>query len=889
MLRKLLSISLFLGFFHFTLVAQQITVVQRDFHLYQSTPVLTLEQPDMRQITLEDEQNDKMGMFYRIGVHAYTNISTSTHGEWITDYSGNRVWQLQVKFAGAEALSFLFDNFRIYDNTTVDIFNAHGIRLHKTMTSADVLDHFEQNMALCFGDEMTIQVKEPAGSRPSEIHIDRIVYNYRATGNPNVPKINESEDCEVNVNCAPVGNNWQDEKRSVARIYIVDSQGAGWCTGALVNNTALDCKPYFLTSLHCGISTSAQNSNLWRFYFKYESPNCDNPTSAGTLDDHYITGCVRISNSNDNGGETGSDYLLLQLGSLANETTVVNILKSPDFNAYWNGWDVNNTSVSTAVTIHHPLGDIKKISTSGATTSGAWGSSVSNTHWILSWVTNSNGYGVTEGGSSGCPLFNNSGRIIGTLTGGAASCSHQNYPDYYGKMSYHWTSNGTSSSVRLKTYLDPINSGATTLNGSNNPCPEPTIVPVADFVANPTTVSSGGTVQLTDLTLNTPTNWSWTINPATGWSYSGGTNANSQNPQLVFTTTGQYTVSLVASNAAGSDTETKQNYITVTVVTTPCTGSTTYCEEFISNITTGAINNSTACTNYAVYPGTSFTKGQQYYLFFYPQIGANPGYAIEDDEFAAWIDYNGDYDFDDQNEQIAYSLCSNSGFQNTFTFTIPTSATVGNVYMRCRLHYAGSDVGDGPITPCGTYTYGEVEDYIINILPPSSSTLSLTCGDSSTIYASSGISTVPDVTDEATALTTCSSGGLTVSQSPVEGSGLVDGINTITILATDNCGNSQTCTTTINYITDLSVNDSFWSSVKIYPIPTDEIVSVDLTGFEGEELSIEIFDNSGKKVSSIGSVSHGLNNISLEMFEKGSYLLQLNSSTGSRIYRVVKF
>ena len=73
---------------------------------------------------------------------------------------------------------------------------------------------------------------------------------------------------------------------------------------------------------------------------------------------------------------------------------------------------------------------------------------------------------MTEGGSSGSPLYDSLGRIIGTLTGGLASCSNQEDPDYYGKFSYHWTSNGTADTAQLRPWLDPENTGVTSLNGT---------------------------------------------------------------------------------------------------------------------------------------------------------------------------------------------------------------------------------------------------------------------------------------------------------------------------------------------------------------------------------------------------------------------------------------
>jgi hypothetical protein len=80
------------------------------------------------------------------------------------------------------------------------------------------------------------------------------------------------------------------------------------------------------------------------------------------------------------------------------------------------------------------------------------------------------------------------------------------------------------------------------------------------------------------------------------------------------------------------------------------------------------------------------------------------------DEIAIWIDYNDDLDFDDTGEQVGYVLVEN-GWSNEFTFTIPASAAIGQVALRTRISYQP----DGAIVPCGESTYGEVEDYCINI------------------------------------------------------------------------------------------------------------------------------------------------------------------------------
>ncbi len=89
----------------------------------------------------------------------------------------------------------------------------------------------------------------------------------------------------------------------------------------------------------------------------------------------------------------------------------------------------------------------------------------------------------------------------------------------------------------------------------------PNVPPVADFEASPTNVFAGGNVVFTDLSSSNPTQWQWT--------FPGGSPSSStlQNPVINYQIPGTYPVTLVASNAHGSDSEVKQGYITVTEAT----------------------------------------------------------------------------------------------------------------------------------------------------------------------------------------------------------------------------------------------------------------------------------------------------------------------------------
>ena len=897
MQKKLLVFCLLTAFNAFLSGAQalpshEIRAVQRHF-LYAAVPTLALLPPEREALRTEDELRDKKGEVYRIGVPVYVQLSTQNAGKWTVLPNGDRVWQLHVKDAGAEALSFLFSTFRLLDDATLNVYNLDGKQLHNTLTAADVLEHGQQNMSLCFGDEMFLELKEPVNTRPAELVIERIMYGYRSTGNPQVQaqKFNDSDPCQVNANCTE-GTSWQDEKRGVARLLVVIPQGQAYCSGSLVNNLAQDCRPLLLTALHCGVDASTSDFQQWRFYFRYESPNCANPATEGTLANHFLTGCVKLASSNDGGGDSGSDFLLVHIGTIANTSSTVETLKSGNFNAYWNGWDANNTAAPSGVSIHHPSGDIKKISTyTTALATSAWNTNNLPSHWQVYWSATTNGHGVTEGGSSGSPIFTTNGgnsRIVGTLTGGGSYCSETNAPDYYGKVSYHWTSNGAADNERLKTYLDPNATGVLILDGSADPCAN-AVAPVADFSGTPVSLNIGNSVQFTDLTSGTPTSWNWTITPGTAgvnWTYINATSATSQNPLVRFDVAGAYTISLTAANASGNDTEIKNSYISVMAATAPCTAASTgACDEFIYAVELNTITNITDCTNYSDFTNLSTTlvQGQSYTLTVVPQIGNTPGGAYTDDEIAGWIDWNNDQDFDDAGERVGYLLVGSGPGNNEFTFTVPQTSATGFVHMRCRISFL---TGDGPIAPCGESIYGEVEDYLVNITTPSSEgVLSINCIGSQQVYEPS----MPDMGYGTVATTTCPGGSVYLSQSPAPGTPLQAGNNTVVMTATDNCGNSQNCYILVHYTPETTgLTAPTLSEVAIFPNPVIDRVKIDLSGMPAEPVTIGLYDVTGKLLTSIRQQTATVIEVDLQSFAAGTYQLQLHTAEAHIYYRLIK-
>ncbi|MDD2387908.1 MAG: PKD domain-containing protein, partial [Bacteroidales bacterium] len=406
------------------------------------------------------------------------------------------------------------------------------------------------------GESIYIEYYEPKFKRgESYFHIASVDYFYKELAGLSKYKdvttrdVGDSDVCHVNINCSPVGDDWQDEKKGVAAITFLDSGGWYLCSGTLVNNTSYDETPYFLTAFHCGAAdASTTELNQWKFNFRYEAVGCTNPSSEPT--NYIITGCTKKAVGDISGG---SDFFLVQLNS---SPTAIH-------QPYYNGWDRNDTPTSTGVGIHHPAGDIKKISTcSPITKSGSNNISGSvmaaNSSYSVKWVANANGHGVTAGGSSGSPLFNANGLQIGTLTGGSSSCTSQTSSDIYGRFSYHWQSNGGTSASQLKPWLDPTNSGATTLPGYD---PFATTPPEIHFYADRNYILEGDAINFTDASLSPS-------GPilSRAWTFSGGTPGTSlnQNPtNIIYNTAGSYDVSLSATNANGVLSETATDMITV--------------------------------------------------------------------------------------------------------------------------------------------------------------------------------------------------------------------------------------------------------------------------------------------------------------------------------------
>ena len=347
------------------------------------------------------------------------------------------IWYLSIKSKDAASLNIIFSSFALKSGESVFIYDPEMKVVLGPLTEANNKSSGILAVEPIAGSKIVVEYHFNPADQGS-IEIGKISHDVLGIfGNNSVKDgyFNSSGPCNIDINCTE-GSEWQKEKRSVVRILAGGTQLG---TAFLLNNSNQENIAYTLTALHVVEDESAAASSV--VIFKYESPWCDGPDASIS---YSISGADLISQNNE------MDFSLLRLSEFPP------LLYKP----YLAGWNASSTFATSSVSIHHPSGDVKKISIDNNPpqidsfkqyqTDGFWR--------ILEWDA-----GTTEGGSSGAPLFNQDHYVIGYLSGGEAICG-RSVNDYFARfdLAYDISSDIFKS---LRPWLDPAVSGCTYLNG----------------------------------------------------------------------------------------------------------------------------------------------------------------------------------------------------------------------------------------------------------------------------------------------------------------------------------------------------------------------------------------------------------------------------------------
>jgi lysyl endopeptidase len=409
---------------------------------------VNLPEFDLEKILKEDET----GPGTRFAAPIHISLGLEDSGEWTELDNGDAIWRLRLRSQGAIALAVLYDEFYLPPGAALFMYSEDRRQLLGAYTFNDNPPGGRFWTGLIEGEAAVLEYYEPAGVRgQSRLHIFRVDHAYHREKYQEGEKILESFGfgasmaCNVNINC-PAGANWQNQKRGICRIIMVVEEGMGYCSGSLMNNTNEDGTPYILGAYHCQDGYTPL-WDMYRFDFNYEGEGCNNPVQEPPFNS--------LLGSTYRAGRQANDFILLELLSAI----------PTSYNLYFNGWDRRSVAPANTTIIHHPRGDIRKITHdqdaavifNGSIT---WDNGVTTPplhHFRVQFEM-----GTFESGSSGSPLFNQDGRVVGQLHGGTPTCSVSEA--FCGRLSMSWNG-GNTPSTRLRDWLDPAGLNPDTLDG----------------------------------------------------------------------------------------------------------------------------------------------------------------------------------------------------------------------------------------------------------------------------------------------------------------------------------------------------------------------------------------------------------------------------------------
>ncbi len=480
-------------------------------------PVFSLDSVRVNERLTADTDS---GIPNRFGIAQKVSIDIIEEGTK-SNNNGKNIWRYKLKCPDAKSLGVFFGTYNLPDGAAVYVYSTDGKLLRGGYTNNNSLG--TQLMLADFpGNNLVIEYNEPDDALfRGELVIGFVSKAYK--------ELSSAANEWVQVNCEE-GEGWQAEKRAVCLISFTEFTSSYYCTGALINNERHDGTPYFLTANHC-ISTNSVASTLVA-YFNYENSTCNG---------YDASMAQSLSGAELHATNSYSDFTLLELSEYPPD----------EYQPYFAGWDASGNESSTGTCIHHPKGSYKCIALDEDPPQSyryiiLWDNdsrSMPNTHWEVSYEA-----GTDESGSSGSPLFDENKRIIGQLHGGDDSSS------LFGKISVSWD-HSSETNGQLKNWLDPDNTGTMRLDGVDYNSP-----PFAAFSSDVSIACLNTTVYFTDESTFSPSSWLWAFEPGTV-EFVNGTNKNSQNPEVIFTGEGLYSVTLITGNNNGYDTVTYENMV----------------------------------------------------------------------------------------------------------------------------------------------------------------------------------------------------------------------------------------------------------------------------------------------------------------------------------------
>ncbi len=315
------------------------------------------------------------------------------------------------------------------------------------------------------------------------------------------------------------------------------------------------------------------------------------------------------------------------------------------------------------------------------------------------------------GATSGCPSFPKTDACTGLPNG----VMYMNYMDYTNDNCMNMFTAGQKTRMRAVLATGGARASLSSSLGCTPPsttCATPSGLTASSITSSSATLSWGAVSGATSYNLqykpSSSSTWTTVSSSTTSVSLTG----------LTASTTYQAQVQAVCASGSSA-------YSAQISFTTSSAGGSSYCAsngnsqayEFIDYVAIGSIARTSGAEAGGYYNGTALSttvnQNQSYTL----TVSAGFSGTVYTEQWAVYVDWNLDFDFADAGETAATFSTSGSG-NVSVTITVPSTATVGTTRMRVSMRYGSTPAA------CGSFDYGEVEDYSLVVQTGSS-----TCTD----------------------------------------------------------------------------------------------------------------------------------------------------------------
>lgn len=395
------------------------------------------------ELKLDSAEEAGFRSSYKFAYKFVTDFDRYNSGLCFRQPDGALVWRLRIRSRGALSINLLFTEFELPEGARLFLYNPNQTQIlgafdHQNNSEAGLLP-----VAPVRGEEVVVEYQEPlhaafAGRlRVGEVnHAYRSLLGYEPGG--------DSRDlwCMPATQCMLPDGRRDSLARSTVLLTI---DGTRACSGVLVNNTSNDGRPFMLTASHClnnnfqiGNPDYASIAGRIITFFNYNSPTCDT-VIRGTEEMSMASAHLRAVNES-------VDMALLELTAIP----------PAHYRPFYAGWTLSELGGRPPYTaLHHPRATPKRYNTA---VDSLRLSSFPIVHFqpAAHWNIGQYAEGCTDVGSSGGPLFDDSCRLVGLLSGGNSTCNDPRN-DFYYAFFRAWEPSANAGE-QLRSWLDTANS-----------------------------------------------------------------------------------------------------------------------------------------------------------------------------------------------------------------------------------------------------------------------------------------------------------------------------------------------------------------------------------------------------------------------------------------------